>query len=355
MKPLPQVSIVMPVRDGERWLSASIDSVLQQTLADFELIIIDDGSLDQTPAILQSYARRDQRIRAFAVDRKGLSTALNHGLAQVRAALTARLDGDDLCMPNRLERQVQYLSGRRDIALLGSWAEMIDENDKVLRRIMPKTGHDDLVRLLGRRLNPFVHSSIMMRTEVARAHGGYRAAFEAAEDYDLWLRICKTNQIANLAEFLVQYRKHQANVSQNKMVRQAFSVRLAQRCQFSHPTVGSETALQLDEPPDFLSPQARSTFYAEDAAIYRFLALAEPQASSRVDVNSIDLPQFRRRILQLSHDERKLAGSAVMNLLRQNHPSSFSRVSLIAVLFCLHSLPLVRRASALVSGGRSAT
>src|SRR3954463_9752559 len=149
MKPLPQVSVVMPVRDGERWLSASIDSVLQQTLADFELIIIDDGSLDQTPVILQSYARRDQRIRVFAVDRKGLSAALNHGLAQVRAALTARLDGDDLCMPNRLERQVQYLSARRDIALLGSWAEMIDENDKVLRRIMPKTGHDDLVRLLG--------------------------------------------------------------------------------------------------------------------------------------------------------------------------------------------------------------
>jgi hypothetical protein len=349
MKPLPQVSVLMPVRDGERWMSASIDSVLRQTLTDFELIIVNDGSVDRTPAILESYALRDQRIRVIHTDRKGVAVALNHGLAQARAALTARLDADDLCVPYRLEKQVQFLSCWPDVALLGSWAEMIDENGKILRQIKPKTRHHDLVALLERR-NPFVHSSIMMRTAVARALGGYRTAFEAAEDYDLWLRICKTNQVANLAEFLIQYRQHTVNVSKIKMVRQAFSVRLAQRCQPGHPGSAPEAQSQLDAPPDFLSPQANDTFYAEDAAIYRFLALAEPETAGRVDINSIDLQQIRRRTPQLSHDERKLAALAVVNLLHSITRLPFSRVSLVVLLFQLHPARALRIAFRLFSG-----
>ena len=348
MKPVPQVSVLMPVQDGERWLSASIDSVLQQTLTDLELIIIDDGSVDRTPAILEAYALRDHRMRVIRIDRKGIVVALNHGLTQARAALTARLDADDLCAPCRLEKQVQFLSNWPDIALLGSWAEMIDENGKILQQIKPKTGHDDLIRVL-ERSNPFVHSSIMMRTEVARRHGGYRAAFEAAEDYDLWLRICRTNQVANLAEFLVQYRRHTANVSQIKMVRQAFSVRLAQKCQAGDP----DEEFPIDTPPDFLSPQANNRFYAEDAAIYRFLALADPKVS--VDVNSIDLQLLRRKIPQLSHDERKLAGLAVVNLLHSLTPLPFRRASLVVLLFKLHPVRALRLALTLLRRQRSET
>src|SRR5437868_6051181 len=127
MQPSPQVSVLMPVRDGERWLSTAIDSVLRQTLTDFELIVIDDGSVDRTPAILHSHATRDRRIRIVKLDRQGVASALNRGLAEARAALVARIDADDLCAPNRLAKQAEFLARRPEIALLGSWAEVIDE------------------------------------------------------------------------------------------------------------------------------------------------------------------------------------------------------------------------------------
>ena len=123
----PQVSVVLPVRNGARWLGEALQSVIAQTLAAWELIAIDDGSTDDTPGILADFAKRDGRIRVIRQEPLGLVAALNRGLAEVRAPLLARLDADDRALPERLDRQVRYLAGHPDVGLLGSWAHEIDE------------------------------------------------------------------------------------------------------------------------------------------------------------------------------------------------------------------------------------
>ena len=129
--------------------------------------------------------------------------------------------------------------------------------------------------------NPFVHSSVMFRTELARRLGGFRPAFRAAEDYDLWLRLAEAAQVANLPEPLVEYRWHGDNVSSRNAIRQAFSVRLAQRSARARRETGRDPADDLTAPPDWRSPEADASFYADDAALYRLLDLADPGRSGR--------------------------------------------------------------------------
>ena len=224
----PQFTVVMPVRNGARWLGEAVASVVAQTLPDWELIAIDDGSTDDTPRILGDWERRDRRIRAIRQDALGLVAALNRGLAEARAPLMARLDADDRALPQRLERQLHHLNAHPGIGLLGSWAQEIDEQGARRGELKPATEPEQLARVLMQG-NPFVHSSVMFRTEVVRRLNGFRPAFRAAEDYDLWLRIAETAKLANLPEILVEYRWHSGNVTNRNAIRQAFSVRLAQR------------------------------------------------------------------------------------------------------------------------------
>jgi glycosyltransferase involved in cell wall biosynthesis len=195
----PLVSVVMPVRNGARWLDEAIDSIARQTLSDLELLIVDDGSTDETPQILDDWSHRDSRIRVLRQTDCGLAAALNYGLAEARGRYLARLDADDCAMPARLERQVGVLQQNPSIGLLGSWAERIDEYGRPQAQLKPETQPDKLADIIGR-ANPFVHSSVMLRPEIARDLGGYRAAFEAAEDYDLWLRMSEITRLGNIGE-----------------------------------------------------------------------------------------------------------------------------------------------------------
>ena len=120
----PQISVIMPVRDGARWLGEAIASLQDQTLSDFELIIIDDGSADGSPQIIDAYSRRDPRINPIRQQRLGLVPALNRGLAESRGQLIVRLDADDRAHPLRLQRQSLYLEGHPEVGLLGTWANL---------------------------------------------------------------------------------------------------------------------------------------------------------------------------------------------------------------------------------------
>jgi len=199
----PAVSVLMGVHNGAPWVARAVESVLGQTLPDLELIVVDDGSTDATPALLA--AVRDPRLLVERQARAGLTLALNRALARARAPLIARLDADDMALPVRLERQLAFLVAHPEIGLLGSAARVVDEHDHEMTVIRPPEDDGAIRRALIRR-NPFVHSSIMLRRALAAEAGGYDPSFEVAQDYDLWLRLAPLTAMANLAEPLVTRR-----------------------------------------------------------------------------------------------------------------------------------------------------
>ena len=209
----PRVSVVMPVRDGERFLREALDSTLAQTVAELELIVVDDGSTDATPAILAECAARDGRVRVQRQEPDGLTVALNAGCAHARAPVIARMDADDVMLRDRLERQLAYLDAHPDVALLGGGIVLIDESGAEIDREPGRVELDFLAR------NELTHATVAMRTEVFRELHGYR--LDQAEDYDLWLRFEERGGVAALPDFVLRYRLHPGQFSVTALERQA--------------------------------------------------------------------------------------------------------------------------------------
>lgn len=210
MKP-PAVSVLMGVWNGAPWVREAVESVLAQTAGDLELIVIDDDSTDATPGILESF--RDPRLRLERRPRGGLTSALNAALRLARAPLVARLDADDVALPERLDRQRAFLDAHPDVGLLGTAAREVDASGHEVAVVRPPAG-DREIRLALIRRNPFVHSSVMARREVVERVGGYDAAFSVAQDYDLWMRMSRVTRLANLPEPLVTRRLVPGRVSE---------------------------------------------------------------------------------------------------------------------------------------------
>ena len=206
----PAVSVLMPAHNGAPWVRDAVESILTQTLEDLELIVIDDGSTDATPEILGRV--RDSRLRVERRERAGLTRALNVALGLARAPLLARLDADDLALPERLERQRAFLAANAAVGVLGTGAREVDEAGRTAREIRPPADDRAIRRALIRR-NPFVHSSVMMRRSVLERAGGYDEALPVAQDYDLWMRMGRLTRLANLPEPLVVRRLLPGRVS----------------------------------------------------------------------------------------------------------------------------------------------
>jgi len=340
----PRVTVLMPVRDGERWLRQAVESALAQTMPDLELLVVDDGSGDATPRIVAGYAERDRRVRLLTQAPEGLVAALNRGLAAAAAPLIARLDADDIALPQRLERQLDHLARHPDIVLLGSWAEEIDDEGRTTGQLRPPAEGAVLAdQLLA--MNPFIHSTVTFRTATVRGLGGYRAAFEAAEDDELWQRMAEAGRVAILPEALIRYRAHQANVTSRKRIRQAFSARLARHASLIRRREGHDPALGLAGPPDWWADEAEQAFYVEDAQIYRFLELADPETAAAADLNRLDLAGFARLVPQLNRRERKLAQLAIVNLLRSGRrPQQLRLGELLPLLMRLDPVQAFRLA-----------
>ncbi|MGY0575837.1 glycosyltransferase family 2 protein [Bradyrhizobium sp. RDM12] len=218
----PLFSVLMPVHNGEAYLAKTIESVLNQTLSDFEFIIVDDGSTDLTGEIVSKFARRDSRIKEFRKVNSGISETLNIGLANARAEWISRIDADDLMLPSRLERQSVFIREHPDAAAFGSYYDLIDSHGtrKFVRRPLPRTG-DELDDLLAREeAIPFTHPTMAFRKELALKLGGYRREFEPCEDGDLFARILQTGaKILVQPEVLTQYRVHENSISSGNAVR----------------------------------------------------------------------------------------------------------------------------------------
>lgn len=206
LKP-PFVSVLLCVYNGETYVNAAIDSVLTQTYTDFEFVIINDGSKDGTPEILEEVAKRDPRVRVVHQKNSGLTRALNTGLALCRGQWIARQDDDDISLPQRLEKQVQYVTAHENVGLLGTACDVIDMDGNILpmQEVPLFTTHHDLCRELQYR-NPFVHTSVMYKRELIQNVGGYLEDYPAAEDYECWLRMANITQMSQLPDKLVQRR-----------------------------------------------------------------------------------------------------------------------------------------------------
>jgi glycosyltransferase involved in cell wall biosynthesis len=187
-----------------------VQSVLDQSEADLELIVIDDGSVDATPALLG--AIRDPRLRVERRPPAGLTPSLNRAIELARAPLLARLDADDVALPDRLARQRRFLDAHPEVGLLGTGAREVDAAGRVVGLVTPPPDDLGIRRALIRR-NPFVHSSVLMRRRVIDEVGGYDPALPVAQDYELWMRMSRVTRLANLPEPLVVRRLLPGRVS----------------------------------------------------------------------------------------------------------------------------------------------
>jgi len=247
----PPLSVAMSVYNGERFLAAAIDSVLAQTHADYEFLILDDGSSDATPQILADYARRDPRIRPIIRENRGLVASLNQLLAEARAPLVARMDADDLCQPERFARQIAFLAANPDHGVVGSWSEDIDEHDQswpIGGADHPVTHTEFLhnIRFGGPLL---VHPGVMYRRELVLAQGGYHKAFLHCEDLDLWLRLASVTKIANIPVRLIRYRHYDGQVSKKYATVQQVGAAIAYEAWHMREAGKPDATAELDHLP----------------------------------------------------------------------------------------------------------
>lgn len=197
------LSVVMAVYNGEKYLKESIESILEQTFTDFEFIIINDGSTDNTLAIINSYA--DHRIKIINQQNAGLSKSLNKGIAIATGDFIARIDADDTALPNRLEKQMRFMAKHPDIVLLGTNANIVDEEGNYLytSNLERSVNHPSIFETS----NPFFHSSVVFRKSIFDKCGGYNEdVIHHFEDKLLWAKMLVCGNLANLEEALINYR-----------------------------------------------------------------------------------------------------------------------------------------------------
>lgn len=209
----PAITVLMSCYNSARWLDEAIASVLGQSFADFEFIIVNDGSTDESPAIIRRNADRDPRIVVIDKENSGLADSLNVGIRQARGDWIARIDADDLCEPTRLERQIARARQEAGCVYVGTGMTEIDENGALLARYGYPETHAELVGNMAtlRKFPP--HSSAFFRTATARALGGYRTRLKRSQDWDLWLRLCEHGSFSAVDEALVRIRKHAEQIS----------------------------------------------------------------------------------------------------------------------------------------------
>jgi len=211
----PQISVIMPIYNGERFLGKAIESILNQAFTDFELIAVDDGSTDRSLEILQAFAERDSRVRLHRMPVNGGAVAArNAGTQLSRGKFIAIMDADDVSLPNRLDRQRLHLEQNPDVGVVGTYVQLIDGDDKPgAIKTFPSTP-----ALMGWSMlffNCLAHPSVMIRREILLAVEGYAAKCKGGtEDYDLFVRVSRLARLATIPEVLVLYRQWGGNMTQ---------------------------------------------------------------------------------------------------------------------------------------------
>jgi len=285
----PKISVVMPVLNGEKYLAEAIDSILNQTFQDFEFIIVDDGSTDGTPEILQSYAQKDSRIQILTNPvNRGIGYSRNRGIAQSRGEYIANMDADDWCLPERFEKQASFLDSHPEIAVLGTACFIFSDHGNVHQRKLVHPSQPGLIRwhlLFG---VPVIQPSALIRKNVFENPDFlYDEGVPPAEDYALWVKLVPNYKISNLREALCFYRWHDSNISVTKnLSQQKYANEIAQKQVFQ--ITGKEIPQRLIGP--LQKPQKLENIAdAKCVARFYFLLLKSTKVWGLTDEEAIDI------------------------------------------------------------------
>ncbi|NJR60187.1 MAG: glycosyltransferase [Cyanobacteria bacterium CRU_2_1] len=227
MNYVPTVSVLMPVYNAQKYVAQAIESILHQTFTDFELLIVDDGSSDRSFRILKRYAAHDSRIRLLSRPNKGFVKTLNEMIPLANGDLIARMDADDLSLPDRFAHQVEFLRQHPEVVCVGGFQDWIDEAGRILIDHQEAIENAEIQAQLLTGRTAINHPSAMMRRSALLQVGGYDESMYPAEDLDLWLRLGEIGKLANLPETVVYYRQHSRSISEQKQAEQTAKRRQA--------------------------------------------------------------------------------------------------------------------------------
>lgn len=201
----PLISIVMPVYNAQRFLPRAVESILTQTFKDFELVAVDDASTDKSLEILKKYQNKDNRIRIIQNNSNlQIALSLNRGVGEARSDIIARMDADDISLPERLETQYKYLKSHPKVAIVGANIIVIDENEKQIstREYPEKT--NELKKIMFK-YSPFAHPVVMFKKKAFEEFGGYDVTKVPCEDIDLWFKLGSKYEFATVQEYVLKY------------------------------------------------------------------------------------------------------------------------------------------------------
>ena len=209
-----KLTVLLPVYNGERFLKACIDSILNQSFENYKFIIINDGSQDSSNDIINNY--NDERIQLINNNNNlGLTETLNKGLHIAKTNYIARIDQDDTSEKDRLQQQMQYLKENRSVKLIGCWGKIIDENDSFIKSIHYPSRKSKILEAFVS-YNPFIHSSVIFDKEIALKFYGYPKSFVHAQDFYLWYNITSQFEVYNIPEELVNIRWHNQRATEGE-------------------------------------------------------------------------------------------------------------------------------------------
>jgi glycosyltransferase involved in cell wall biosynthesis len=290
---MPKISVAMPVYNCERYVAQAVESILAQTFADFEFLIVDDGSTDTSRTILETYAARDARIQLVSRPNTGLLVALNEMLSRARGEYVARMDADDVALPQRFEQQVRYLDEHPECVLVGSRVIIIDPDGDPLTVMGSALTHEEIDHGFMTAQGQLVyHPSVVFRRQVVLELGGYRPEFDLVEDADLFLRLAEIGRIVNLVEPLLKYREHVDKIGQRRNQEQLAAFRrllieVCRRRKLAPPQDLLEHSLRPKDPPPVHET------WAWWALMSGHVAVARKHAWARLRHNPLSLSSWK--------------------------------------------------------------
>lgn len=263
----PRVTVLMAVHNGEQYLETAVNSILRQTLRDFDFLIVDDASTDATPQMLANFAAKDARIQILTNETNlGLTASLNRGIAQIETPYIARMDADDISVPERLERQVAYMEKHSEVAAVGCYSSIFTESEDIECAILrlPSSSYDIRKKtfLFGSQIS---HPASLIRVSAIKYINNYRIQFKYAQDYDLWLRILEKYELSNIPSMLLFNRSHKHSVSQtlrsDQIINHIVAMQSSEQRRLGLPDFINSNEPSLNLLISYLSPD-RPSFYA---------------------------------------------------------------------------------------------
>jgi glycosyltransferase involved in cell wall biosynthesis len=239
-----KLTVLMPAFNAERYIAAAVESVLAQTFTDFELVIVDDGSTDGTGAVIRHFM--DPRIVLIHQEHGGIAAALNKGLQASQAPLVARFDADDVCYPDRLEKQVRFMEQHPDFILAGSMVDYTDMDGRYVFTHRPLAMTHESIRALPLRTCPFIHSSVIYRKDYVNEQGAYNPMAHGFEDHFLWRSLINQGKVCNLPEVLMMVRFSPGSVTMDETCRSAAYLSIKYEA-LRHGTLSPEQGQRLQD------------------------------------------------------------------------------------------------------------